>query len=356
VIRSATPQEIEDWDSLVTKNSDGGHIYNSLAWGEFKKTAGWQPNYFIYESAGYVLYFCLSSKQASFLGNIYYCSKGPGFFKDFLATHDSTAHFTEFCNELGPFMARFDNKAILVKIEPEISEGQLDMKKIGLLKAKADLQFKATIFVDLEPDPEEIIAGFKQKTRYNIRLAERKGVTVERREMTDENVDLMYDLMLATQTRAGFFLRQKDYFAGYWQGLAKAGLGQLLIASHEGEVLAGIYATHFGSKGYYKDGGSFPLKRNLMAPYFLQWQAMLWAKEQGATRYDMVAVPPKAHLEDASHPQAGLYQFKRGFNEEVTEFTGCWDLPISKTKYKTWAKTEKQFLKLYTKMKSNLFW
>jgi len=356
VIRPASPQEILDWDSLVLKNSDGGHIYNSLAWGEFKKTAGWLPNYFVYQSAGYVLYFCLSSKQASFLGNIYYCSKGPGFFKDFLASADSSAHFMEFCNELGPFMARFDSRAILVKIEPELLDGQLDMKKVGLTKAKADLQFKATIFVDLEPSQEDIIASFKQKTRYNIRLAERKGVVVEHREMTAQNVDLMYDLMLATKDRAGFFLRQKDYFGGYWQALAKAGLGQLLIASHEGEVLAGIYATHFGSKGYYKDGGSFGTKRNLMAPYFLQWQAMLWAKQQGVTRYDLVAVPPKSQLDDPSHPQAGLYQFKRGFNEEVTEFTGCWDLAISKTKYQTWLKTERQFLKLYSKMKSNLFW
>ncbi len=356
MIRTATAQEVQDWDSLVVKNPDGGHIYNAIEWGKFKQTVGWEPHYFVYEAAAYVLYFCLAAKQASFLGNIYYCSKGPGFFKDFLPSKDSVAHFTEFCNELGPFIARYDRKAILVKIEPELLDGELDMHKLGLHKAKSDLQFKATIFVDLKPSEEEIIDGFKQKTRYNIRLAERKGVTIERRDMTDENVDLMYSLMAATQARAGFFLRQKEYFASYWQGLAKAGLGQLLVASHEGEDLAGIYATHFSTKGYYKDGGSYPIKRNLMAPYMLQWEAMRWAKEMGATRYDLVAVPPIAHLEDSDHPQAGLYQFKRGFNEEVTEFTGCWDLPVSKAKYKTWQHGESQFLKVYTKMKKNLFW
>lgn len=356
MIRVATPEEITDWDKNVLTNPDGGHIYNAIEWGKFKETVGWQPHYMVYEAAGYVLYFCLASKEASFLGTIYYCSKGPGFFKDFKADKASIAHFTEFCNELGPFIGKYDRKAILVKLEPELFDGEFDLHKLGLHKAKSDLQFKATIFVDLTPTEEEILAGFKQKTRYNIRLSERKGVEVELRDMTPENVDLMYSLMAATQARAGFFLRKKDYFAGYWQGLAKAGLGQLLVATHDDEVIAGIYATHFGSKGYYKDGGSYPIKRNLMAPYLLQWRAMQWAKEQGATRYDLVAVPPKAHLEDPDHPQAGLYQFKRGFNEEVTEFAGCWDLPISRAKYRTWQRGEKQFLKLYTKMKKNLFW
>ncbi|MBA3678690.1 peptidoglycan bridge formation glycyltransferase FemA/FemB family protein [Candidatus Saccharibacteria bacterium] len=356
MIRIASPDEITNWDSLVVHNTDGGHIYNTVEWGAFKATVGWQPHYFVYESAGYIAYFCLASKQASFLGTIFYCSKGPGFFKDFTSGKESVAHFGEFCNELGPFIARYDRKAILVKLEPEVFDGEVDMHTFGLVKAKSDLQFKATIFVDLSPTEEEILAGFKQKTRYNIRLSERKGIKIERREMTNDNVELMYKLMAATQTRAGFFLRKKDYFAGYWQGLAKAGLGQFLVATHEGDVLAGIYATHFDTKGYYKDGGSFSIKRNLMAPYLLQWEAMRWAKEQGATRYDLVAVPPKAHLEDPNHPQAGLYQFKRGFNEEVTEFTGCWDLPVSKAKYKTWQHGESQFLKLYSKMTKNLFW
>lgn len=356
MIRWASSDEIATWDKLLAQNTDGGHILQSYEWNRFKKTVGWQPNYLVYEQAGFLLYFVLAQKPASFLGNIYYCAKGPGFFKDFKTDKQSKARFIDFCNELKSFITDHDHKAILVKIEPELIDGELDIKEYGLKKSSADLQFKATIFIDIEPSEDEILNSFKQKTRYNIRLAGRKGVEVVRRETNDESIEIMYSLMAATQSRAGFFLRKKEYFADYWRTLSKAGLGQMIFAEHEGEILSGIFVTHFNNSGYYKDGGSYPIKRNLMSPYLLQWEGMRWAKEKGAIRYDLVAVPPKAYLEDPNHPQAGLYQFKRGFNEEVTEFVGCWDIPISSTKYRIWQRQEKQFLRIYKKMTKNLFW
>jgi lipid II:glycine glycyltransferase (peptidoglycan interpeptide bridge formation enzyme) len=272
------------------------------------------------------------------------------------ADHDSSAHFAELCLQLPHFLGRHDKKAIFVKLEPELAEGEQDFKKLGLHKSKGDLQFKATIFVDLKPSDDEILAGFKQKTRYNIRLAERKGVKVESRPMDDDGVELMYSLMTATQERAKFFLRQKDYFAGYWKALYKAGMGEFLVATYNDEVLAGVFATKFANKSYYKDGGSFPIQRNLMAPYLLQWRAIQWAKKEGATSYDMVAVPPKSQLDNPDHSQHGLYLFKRGFNEEVTEFVGCYDLPVDSRKFRIWQRQESYYLKLYAKLKKNLFW
>ena len=356
MIRVATEQEIGNWDELVRSNPDGGHIYNSFEWNEFKKTVGWQPHYLVFEQSGYTLYFCIAEKSASFLGTIYYCAKGPGIFKNFSPDKTAESRFKKFCSELKSYISVIDRKAILVKVEPEILDASCDMHQFGLHKSSADLQFKATIFVDLEPTEEEILSGFKQKTRYNINLARRKGVEIRKLPINPSNIDMMFSLMSATQSRAGFFLRKKEYFAMYWKILADASMGQLLAAYHDNDLLAGIFATTFGTKGYYKDGGSYPLKRNLMAPYLLQWEAMRWAKEQGAKCYDLVAVPPRAHLDDPDHPQAGLYQFKRGFCDEVTEFVGCWDLPISASKYKIWKRQERKFLKLYTKMTKNLFW
>lgn len=357
MIRLATELERSNWDELVKNNPDGGHIYQSKAWSEIKEYNGWEPVYCLYEAAAYTVAFVLLKKTASILGNIYYCSKGPGFFKGFGLDKDSRAHFMEFISDLKSFIRKSDRQAILVKIEPELESGQEpELKKPGLLKSKADLQFKATIFVDLEGTEEAIISSFKQKTRYNIRLAERKGVKTEYRAMDEDGVGLMYGLMKATQQRAGFFLRPKEYFGNYWQTLAKADMGQLIIATHEGDLLGGVFVTVFGQKAYYKDGGSFETKRNLMAPYLLQWEAMKWAKSKGATSYDMVAVPPKSELNDPSHHQYGLYQFKKGFNEEVTEFVGCWDLPINMQKYRIWSAQERNFLRLYAKMKKNLFW
>lgn len=357
MIRLATNQEIDNWDKLVLDNPDSGHIYQSKEWSEFKESAGWEPLYCIYEATAYIVAFVLLRKPVSILGNIYYCSKGPGFFKDFSTDDDSLPHFKEFLNDLKSFISKHDRLAILVKIEPELLDEQnFGLDKLGLVKSSSDLQFKATIFVDISKSEEDILDGFRQKTRYNIRLAERKGVEIAMREMNSENSSLMYELMSATQGRGKFFLRPKNYFVDYWHKLAKADMGQLFVATHEGDVLAAVFATIFGSKSYYKDGGSFETKRNLMAPYLLQWEAMKWAKSKGATGYDMVAVPPKSQLDNPSHHQSGLYQFKRGFNEEVTEFVGCWDLPINQRKFNIWKKQESYYLRLYAKMKKNLFW
>lgn len=356
MIRFAKPDETEQWNKLIAQNPDGGHIYQSYEWSQFKKLGGWEPQYLVYEEPGVVIYFTLIRKSAGLLGTVYYCSKGPGIFTNYKSSHDSAAHFAELCTQLPHFIGRHDKRAVMVRLEPELEEGALDIKKLGLIKSKADLQFKATIFVDLKATEEEILAGFKQKTRYNIRLSERKGVKVESRPMDDEGVELMYQLMTATQERAKFFLRKKDYFTGYWQALYKAKMGEFLVATYNGEVLAGVFATKFASKSYYKDGGSFPIQRNLMAPYLLQWKAMQWAKDQGTTSYDMVAVPPKSQLDNPDHHQYGLYQFKRGFNEDVTEFVGCYDLPVDSRKFRIWQRQESYYLKLYAKLTKNLFW
>ena len=132
MIRLASPEEIENWDDLVVNNPDGGHIYQSSEWAKIKQHNGWEPVHCIYEAAGYVLAFLLIRKPASILGNIYYCSKGPGFFVDFTIDKDSKAHFAEFTNELKHFIKQIDTQAILVKIEPELeNEQKLDLAGLG---------------------------------------------------------------------------------------------------------------------------------------------------------------------------------------------------------------------------------
>lgn len=357
MIRRATEQEIDDWNNLVSSNPDGGHLYQSKQWAQFKESGGWDPIYCVYEAAGRVVAFVLLKKPVSILGNIYYCSKGPGFFRDFKTDHDSKAHFMEFMVDLKSFISKEDRSTILVKVEPQLELGQdIDLKTIGLIKSKSDWQYSSTILVDISKPEDELLASLKQKTRYNIRLAERKGVKVEAREINDSNIELMYELMQETRKRGGYFLRPKEYFAEYWKLFSHAGNGQLLIASHDGDTLGGVFAAVAGEYGYYKDGGSFDTKRNLMAPYLLQWEAIKWAKSKQASKYDMVSSPSNADIKDESHLQHGLYQFKRSFSEEITDFVGCWDLPIHQQKYNVWVKQEHNFLRLYAKMKKNLFW
>ena len=142
----------------------------------------------------------------------------------------------------------------------------------------------------------------------------------------------MYSLMASTRDRAGFTLRSKEYFSGYWRLHAAAGQGQLFFASLDGEVLAGVFATYIGSKAWYKDGGSTKEHQSVMAPHLLQWEVMRWLKSRGIDHYDLVAVPSAADL-NPEHPLYGLYRFKSGFSDRITEFVGTWDLPIRRRAY-----------------------
>jgi serine/alanine adding enzyme len=100
-------------------------------------------------------------------------------------------------------------------------------------------------------------------------------------------------------------------------------------------LLAGAFVIYMGDKAWYKDGGSFTVKRELMAPYSLQWEIMRWLKARGVASYDLVAVPPADQLND-KHPFWGLYRFKSGFNSEITEFIGAWDFPLRSWQYRLW--------------------
>ena len=157
-----------------------------------------------------------------------------------------------------------------------------------LVKAPLNVQiYLSTVVVNLRGTEAELLSRFKSKTRYNIRLAERKGVRVERVGPTPEALDTMYDLIAVTHGRSdfpGFRYRPATYFQRYWRALSDAGLGQLLLARVEGEVVAGVFVTRMGRRAWYKDGGSYKKHTALMAPHLLQWEAMRWLREQGVEK------------------------------------------------------------------------
>lgn len=355
MIRPATPEELAAWNLFVRENPDGGHIYQTMEWGDYKALYGWKPQHLVWDVEGCRLAFQILVKSAPGFGTIWYSPKGPGMFANYMAEQSDQERLKAFTSELTAYAREQDPKAFMLMIEPEVYDGEIDPRIAGWTKSSHDLQFRATIIVDIDKSDSDLLASFKQKTRYNIRLAERKGVTIEKREATDETVDLMYSLMQDTQGRAGFYLRPKSAFAAYWKSLAQAGMGQFFVAVHEGDVLAAEYAMIFGNKAYYKEGGSSGAKRNLMAPYFLQYEVMRWAQEQGAKEYDLIAVPPKDQL-TPEHSMYGLYQFKSGFNQEITQFIGCWEYALKPKTHARWFKAEPLFHKIYSRAKRNIFW
>lgn len=131
-------------------------------------------------------------------------------------------------------------------------------------------------------------------------------------------------------------MRSKRYFAEFYRLHVEAGHGQLFFASYEGKVLAGVFATYAGERALYKDGGSIREHSELQAMYGLQWEVMRWLKQHGVTSYDLDGVPPAARINDPTHHFAGLARFKTGFNPEVTEFAGTFDLVLNRTRYNLW--------------------
>lgn len=325
-MKAASPNELGRWDELVAGNPDGGQILQTRAWGEFKRAHRWAPHYFLSETGPPVAVLELRHAVPG-LGTLGYVPKGPGV--------DGIAQLPAVIDGL----RETAGSTFAIKVEPEIEQSDAAtsaLREMGLEKSRHAVQIsRATIIVDLRPDEDVMLASFKPKCRYNIRLAQRRGVTVEPVALDSAGIDTMYSLMASTRDRAGFTLRSKEYFAGNWRLHAAAGQGQLFFASLDGQVLAGVFATYIGRKAWYKDGGSTKEHAAVMAPHLLQWEVMRWLRSRGIEAYDLVAVPPAADL-NPSHPLYGLYRFKSGFSEKITEYVGTWDLPIRRRRYAAW--------------------
>lgn len=353
-MRKATTKEVARWNKLVAQNPDGGEVLQAREWGEFKGRHGWKPRYFMYNLEGAQIAAMFLTRSVKGLGELWYCPKGPGVI--------TSEQFLELAEVTKATMGNQPHRPFVVKFDPELIEDQkikraLRASLVGLKKAPTDVHIsRATIKVDLQPSLDDIIARFKSKTRYNVRLSDRKGVTVEPVTPTKQNFDTMYDLIMHTQKRAGFIVRPKAYCVDYWQAQAKAGCAQLFLASYQGQALAGAFVTMLGSKAWYKDGGSRRDHNELMTPYLLQWEIMKWLKAKGITSYDFVGIPPRGRRipED---PMYGLFAFKQGFGGQIEQFIGAWDLPLNDTKYKLWCRVgERLVLKYYNKVKKTLWY
>jgi lipid II:glycine glycyltransferase (peptidoglycan interpeptide bridge formation enzyme) len=175
------------------------------------------------------------------------------------------------------------------------------------------------------------LARCHTKTRYNIRLAERRGVTVARGGRSD--LATFHHLLMITCERDGFAERPLGYFRQLWDILAPHGMMEMHIACQDQQPLAAGILFLFGDKATYAYGASANERRNCMAPYALQWSMIQRACAARCTSYDMTGVPARLS-EDV--PGYGLYRFKRGFFPEITEFVGEMDLPLRPAAYRLW--------------------
>jgi len=188
--------------------------------------------------------------------------------------------------------------------------------------------------LDLSPSPEELLERMHPKTRYNIRLTQRKGVTVAEAHRV-EDLKTFYKILQETALRDGFLIRSYDYFLTIWKEMVKRKYAQLFLASYHGEAIAGALAFIMGDKAWYLYGASSNRHRNLMSNHLLQWTMILWAKERGCRFYDFRGVSGDLNPDN---PLYGLYRFKKGFGGTLTEFIGEYDRVYSPFLYWLWRK------------------
>lgn len=215
--------------------------------------------------------------------------------------------------------------------EPRLRELRMNwgVPETGLRKAPGDLLPPDTILLDLKPDEDAILERMRPKTRYNIRLASRRGVQVRRGNPGD--LKLWNALYLETARRNRITPHGSQFFAPLLhEEQTDREEARLLIAEKAGVPLAAMFMSVSSDQASYLYGASSGENRELMAPYALQWAAIQEAKKVGCTSYDLFGVAPGP---DPEHPMYGLYQFKRGFGGRMLHRQGAWDYPYDLTAY-----------------------
>jgi lipid II:glycine glycyltransferase (peptidoglycan interpeptide bridge formation enzyme) len=197
------------------------------------------------------------------------------------------------------------------------------------------------MIIELNRPLEELLAGMKQKTRYNVRLATRRGVQVRLGKTND--LDLLCQMYAETSLRDGFTIRNKKYYHIVWSEFIEAGMAEPLIAEVEGEEVAGVIIFRFAHRAWYLYGMSKRVHREKMPNYLLQWEAIKRAKDASCAVYDLWGAPDDFIEGDNLW---GVYRFKQGLGAEVVRFIGAWDLPLNPVVYRLYTQMVPRLLAL----------
>ncbi len=241
--------------------------------------------------------------------------------------------------------------AIFIKIDPDVALGsgvpgdpdaresslgqavQADLVARRWVESSEQIQFRNTVLIELGDDEQALLARMKQKTRYNIRLSERKGVQV--RVGSTQDFSLLYRMYAETSLRDGFAIRPQGYYEYVWSTFMQAGMAEPLIAEVDGEAVAAVVVFRFAEQAWYLYGMSRELHREKMPNYLLQWQAICRARAAGCRLYDLWGAPE--HFGE-SDPLWGVYRFKEGLGGQVARYLGAWDRPINPWIYRLYTR------------------
>lgn len=332
--------------TLVVKNSTEWNnalaalpypnVLQTWAWGDIKARHGWTPSRVLFSenqtpvAAAQILRRPLPRTPFGVL----YVPKGPTL--DF----QKPELFARVLEQLETIARK--QRAIFIKLDPDlqsVSSAAAVLPQRGWRVSTEQIQFHNTVTLDLARTEEEILKGMKPKWRYNLRLAEKKGVRVEFGDET--TLQTFYDMYAETSARDGFLIRSFPYYRDVWDTMLGAGQAKILLARVGDETVAGIILFTFAKRAWYFYGASRNTHRDLMPNHLLQWEAMRWAKVQGCTEYDFWGAPD---VLDESAPMYGVYKFKMGFGGEFVERIPAHDFVVNRPLYWLYAVARPKYL------------
>ncbi len=334
----------ENWNEIAKQFSPAS-LLQTWEWGEVKSHYGWKVEHKTWiddKNAIRAAAMILKREQRiPIIGScirILYVPKGPLLdWQDEI--RDRVLHdLVEYAREVGAASIKIDPDLIIARgyegsddyTQNEPAQEIIhEMVNNGWIVSKQQIQFKNTFIIDLTKTEDEILAAMKQKTRYNIRLAGRKGVEVRKAGL--DELDKLYEMYAETSNRDGFIIRPKDYYLSLWQSFISEDMATALVAEVAGEMVAGLMLFHFGDRSWYLYGMSINKHRDKMPNYLLQWEAIRLSQEKGCRVYDLWGAPDVFNKTDRMW---GVYRFKEGLGAKVVQTTGALDYPVSKIKYK----------------------
>jgi lipid II:glycine glycyltransferase (peptidoglycan interpeptide bridge formation enzyme) len=310
-------------------------LLQTWAWGELKARFGWRVVRLALVEDGMIV----SGAQVLFrpvppIFSVAYVPKGPlADWNDDIQVNALLAGLRRLCRS---------QRSVFLKIEPHASDDATlrdTFSQYGCVISQFTIQPPRTTVVDITPAEEAILAAMKQKTRYNIRVALRKGVTV--RIGTADDLPTFFRLMQTTGQRDHFGIHSLDYFRTMFELFAPE-RAALLLAEVQEEPVAGLMVLAHRPTAYYLFGASSNSHREKMPTYLLQWGAMRWARSKSCQNYDLWGIPDAdektleakfvAHSQDPSGLW-GVYRFKRGFGGRVTRAIGAFDFVYNRPLY-----------------------
>ncbi len=315
---SAVVQDRDAWNEAL--RALDGHLLQSWQWGEFKSDYGWLPER-----------IAVGGQEPRALAQVLYRHKGPvsiGYIPRGPAVRSGDLEATRLLLDAIDANAR-KHRALYIMIESDVSiEGLTEHPLAGIETGPQHLQPGRTVKVPLLDD-EHLLAGMHQKTRYSVRLAPRKGVTVDRHTGDDQSaLDEFYAMLEETSKRNEFGIHTADYYRDFMTRFPENAV--LFIARVEEHPAAGLIAAEFGNDAIYMYGASDTKFRSLGAAFNLQYLAMQWGRERGAAFYDLWGIPDVDPPKDNEHKDRvpatkgedwrGLYRFKTGFGGSIVTY------------------------------------